>query len=94
MSGFIVRYHPLVLKEDLPNLSARDRERIRKAVENKLAVSPERYAKPLGHTLKGYWSLRAGDWRIIFTLEQSEIIVLHIGHRREVYSGKMRETDK
>ena len=37
-----------------------------------------------GHTL---YSLRVGDWRVIFAIESEErlVIVLHIGHRREVY---------
>ena len=29
--------------------------------------------------------LRVGDWRIIFDASLSEIVVLAIGHRREVY---------
>ena len=31
--------------------------------------------------------LRVGDWRIIFDASPSEIVVLAIGHRRDVYRG-------
>jgi mRNA interferase RelE/StbE len=36
---------------------------------------------------KGYYKLRMGDYRIIYQLEYDErlIIVLALGHRREVY---------
>ena len=91
MSGFSIRYHPLVLEKDLPKLGAADKDRVRKAIETKLLIAPEKYAKPLQSTLKGYWSLRAGDWRIIFKLQGKEIQVMCIGHRREVYKSKRRE---
>lgn len=37
-----------------------------------------------GHPL---YSLRVGDWRIIYAVEREQrvVVVLHIGHRREVY---------
>ncbi len=90
MSGFSVRYHPLVQEKDLPRLGAADKERIRKAIESKLFTAPEKYAKPLQSTLKGYWSLRSGDWRIIFKLQGKEIYVLCIGHRKDVYQVTRR----
>jgi mRNA interferase RelE/StbE len=31
--------------------------------------------------------LRVGDWRIIFDASPSEIVVLAVGHRRDVYRG-------
>jgi mRNA interferase RelE/StbE len=40
--------------------------------------------------LKGqrdHWRMRVGDWRIIYTIQDQELIVmvLRIAHRREVY---------
>jgi mRNA interferase RelE/StbE len=32
--------------------------------------------------------LRVGDWRIIFDASPTEIVVLAVGHRREVYRGE------
>jgi len=49
-------------------------------------IKPE----PLSGTLKGYWKLRVGDYRVIYTLKQSEklIVIEELGHRREIYKEK------
>jgi len=43
--------------------------------------------KPLKLTLKGKWSYRVGEYRIIYSVEHKVLVVyiLDIGHRREVY---------
>jgi len=43
--------------------------------------------KPLQLTLKGLYSWRTGDWRIVYRIERQRIEVVHatLGHRREVY---------
>jgi len=33
----------------------------------------------------GTYRFRIGDYRVIFDIEDDQIIVLRIGHRREVY---------
>jgi mRNA interferase RelE/StbE len=35
----------------------------------------------------GQWRLRDGDYRVVFELTNTEIIVKKIGDRREVYRG-------
>jgi len=44
--------------------------------------------KPLQLTLKGLYSWRTGDWRIVYRIERQRIEVVHatLGHRREVYT--------
>jgi mRNA interferase RelE/StbE len=61
------------------------RRKIRAAVDA-LSLVPER-GKPLQLTLQGLRSWRAGDFRIIYRLrqEQVEILVIAVGHRREIY---------
>jgi mRNA interferase RelE/StbE len=46
-----------------------------------------RGGKPLKGELKGYWSYRVGVYRVIYTIEASEVVVyvLRIQHRKEVY---------
>ena len=56
-------YHPDVKKIDLPKIDKKNKATIKKAIEERLAVQPESYGKPLQRTLKGYWKLRAGDFR-------------------------------
>ena len=82
---FTIRYHKEVVKNDIPALPAAVKERIKSAIETKLNLYPEQYALPLRRTLKGYWKLRVGDYRVIFEFDRSMIIVLGIGHRKDIY---------
>ena len=36
---------------------------------------------------EGHWRIRVGDWRIVYTIFDCELVVLvvKLGHRREVY---------
>jgi mRNA interferase RelE/StbE len=56
-----------------------------------LTEDPTR-GKPLQLTLRGLRSWRTGDWRIIYraTRERLEILVIAVGHRRDVYE-RIRE---
>jgi mRNA-degrading endonuclease RelE of RelBE toxin-antitoxin system len=59
-------------------------------IENALleiAATP-RAGKPLKGDLKGNYSQRVGDWRIIYSIEKTAIYVKDIRHRREVYRQK------
>ena len=48
---------------------------------------PRQIGEPLQGTLSGFWRYRVGDYRIICTFEHERLVVLvlRIGHRREVY---------
>ncbi|MGR3218511.1 MAG: type II toxin-antitoxin system RelE family toxin [Candidatus Anammoxibacter sp.] len=78
-------YHPDVKAIDIPLLNQRLKSRIKKAIEERLAISPHKYGKPLRKTLKGYWKLRVGDYRIIFKIVKNEVWIFGIIHRRDVY---------
>lgn len=41
--------------------------------------------KPLVGPLKGKWSLRVGDYRILYEFSENRLVILTINHRREVY---------
>ena len=58
-----LKYHPNVKKSDLPKIDAKNRNRIKRAIEERLTKNPEIYGKPLQRTLKGCWKLRVGDYR-------------------------------
>lgn len=62
------------------------RNRVEKACLE-LAESPER-GKPLQLALKGLRSWRTGDFRIVYRIveQRLEVIVVALGHRREVYA--------
>ena len=83
--GFTVSYHPSVKEKDLPKLDSIIKTRIKKAIETKLMTAPEQYGAPLRRTLKGYWKLRVGDYRVVFKIKGNEIVILAILHRKDVY---------
>ena len=89
MAGYRLLYHPLVLSRDVPRLDPPVRRRVRAAIERKLMDHPEASAKPLAHTTQRLWSLRVGDWRVIFALREDEIWILKIGHRRDVHEDRV-----
>ena len=79
------KYHPDVKRSDLPKIDVRNRGMIKRAIEDRLATQPETYGKPLRKTLKGYWKLRVGDYRIVFKVSSNSIFIFGIIHRKEVY---------
>ncbi|MBS3155595.1 type II toxin-antitoxin system RelE/ParE family toxin [Candidatus Woesearchaeota archaeon] len=66
-------------------LERKEQERITKKF-NELEKNPE-LGKPLTANLAGLWSLRFGDYRAIYQIKQSELIilVLKLGHRKNIY---------
>lgn len=82
---FEVIYHPNVVSKDIPRISRDFQLKIKRAIETKLMLYPEEFGEPLRRTLKGFWKLRVGDYRVIYKISGKEITILRIGHRREVY---------
>ena len=78
-------YHPDVRSQDIPSISRNLRERIARAIETRLTTEPERYGESLRRTLKGYWKLRVGDYRVVFKVVRNEVWIYGIIHRRDVY---------
>jgi mRNA interferase RelE/StbE len=85
-------YHPDVKKTDLPKIDKQNKAMIKRAIEESLAVQPESYGKPLQRTLKGYWKLRVGDFRVVFKIIRDEILILAIVHRKNIYSQVKKRT--
>ena len=83
--NFDIIYHLDVAETDIPKLSPFDKNKIRKAIEEKLTAHPEMFGKPLRRSLKGYRKLRVGDYRIIYRIEGKEVKIFYIGHRSIVY---------
>lgn len=47
--------------------------RIARALDTRLAVIPEQTGEPLRGTLKGYWKLRIGDYRVVYKIVRREL---------------------
>ena len=86
-----IEYLDSVVREDIPSLSEAARRRIRRAIELKLGSNPIEFGKPLRYSFKGARRLRVGDYRVIYLLELPDVVlILKIGHRREVYDAQRR----
>jgi len=84
---FELKYHPDVKAIDIPQLDAKLKARIKRAIETRLATEPQQYGAPLRKTLHGYWKLRVGDYRVVFKIAGSEVWILGIIHRKKVYEA-------
>ena len=82
---FDLRYHPDVRDIDIPQLNETLKKRVRKAIKERLSLSPHQYGEPLRKTLKGYWKLRVGDYRVIFKVVGNEVRIFAIINRKDVY---------
>ena len=78
-------YHPGISR-DVSSLPANIKNRIRRAIEERLATDSLRFGDPLKRSLRGYRKLRVGDYRVIYRIEKNNVVILKIGHRKEVYN--------
>ena len=83
--NYSIIYHPDVKKIDLPKIDARNKSMLKRAIEERLTTSPEVFGKPLRRSLKGYWKLRVGDYRVVFKISGDDIRILAIIDRKAVY---------
>jgi mRNA interferase RelE/StbE len=82
---FKLVYHSEVRETDIPKLDRKIQGRIKKAIESRLTVAPHQYGEPLKRTLKGYWKLRVGDYRVVFRVSGTEVWIFGIIHRKDIY---------
>lgn len=82
---FKLLYHPDVKTVDISPLDSKIKNRIKKAIETRLTTAPHQYGEPLRKTLRGYWKLRVGDYRVVFRIAKNEVWILGILHRKDVY---------
>ena len=87
---YTLLYHPDITRRDLPLIPLNVQSRIAKALAARLRESPEKHGQPLRGTLRGYWKLRVGDYRVVFKIADDEVWVLAILHRRAVYEDVLR----
>jgi mRNA interferase RelE/StbE len=73
--------------EDLLNLDKNMQKKIAVKVKDYLAKEPLTLGKPLQGIFKGLHRYRYGDYRIVYSIDRSNenVIILRIGHRKEVY---------
>jgi mRNA interferase RelE/StbE len=85
-----VRYKRSVAA-DVRRLDASTRLRVRAAIEQRLAADPRAGKRLSGlrerETRRPLWSLRVGDYRVIYAFSESElwVLVVRVGPRGGVY---------
>ncbi|MCL2464992.1 MAG: type II toxin-antitoxin system RelE/ParE family toxin [Micrococcales bacterium] len=52
-----------------------------------LAANPHRVGHPLRDELVGHWSARRGEYRVIYRIDDEQVVVLvvYVAHRRDAY---------
>ena len=88
-----VKIHRLVIEQDFKNISKSARKLILKTLFKKLGSAPEEYGAPLRYGLKGFWKLKIGEYRVVYSIKKKEVsvLVLKIGMHRdeEVYKDML-----
>jgi len=71
-------------RDDVEALDHLARKRLAKKMEQ-LAKDPFRQSKKIHDPALGSYRFRVGDYRVIFDIDGANIVILRIGHRREIY---------
>jgi mRNA interferase RelE/StbE len=69
---------------DIQGLDPATKERIGKTIL-RYEADPLKHAERLTDSRLGSYRFRVGDYRVVFDLEGEEIVILRVGHRREIY---------
>lgn len=77
-------------QRDIDKLDALVAKRILRFLHQRISVldNPRSIGQALaGSTLGNYWRYRVGDYRIVCDIQDKKVVVLvlRVGHRREVY---------
>ena len=72
------------VKRDLKKLSKAEARRIVDQLEEDLSRKPDRYPTLRGE-FAGLRKYRIGNYRVIFAVLDRDVLVLRIGHRRDIY---------
>nr|QNO55775.1 toxin RelE3 [Methanosarcinales archaeon ANME-1 ERB7] len=72
----------------------KDLENIDKKMQNRIAIKLKGYAKESFISTRklisqkiGTYRFRIGDYRVIFDIDGENIVILRIGHRRDIYNA-------
>ena len=70
--------------KDIRKLEQISKKRIGRALV-RYEEDPLKYAEKLIDPRLGTYRFRIGDFRVVFDLKGNEIIVLRVGHRKDIY---------
>ncbi len=81
--GFEVYYKESVYK-DLKKIDRKNRKKIMDKIDRAFSKEPPG-GKPLKGEYKGLFTCRTGDYRAVYTKIPAGILILRIGHRKNIY---------
>ena len=70
--------------KDIRQLDVVTKKGLKKKIEEYLKSSLL-YAKKLIYTSLGEYRWRIGNYRVVFDLKKNNVVILKIGHRKEIY---------
>ena len=73
-------------KRDLLKLDKKIRVRIASKLKF-FAAAPLKFSRKLSHPSIGSFRFRIGEYRVIFDLKDDAIVILKVGHRRDIYAN-------
>lgn len=80
-----------VAEKQLRKLDRQTQRRILDWLEDRIEAckNPRHFGEPLKGGHKGLWRYRIGDYRVLCDIQDQRVVVLvlAIGHRREIYRG-------
>ena len=74
------------VEKDLSRLGKPEARRILDKIEKELSARAAKYPLLKG-AFAGLRKLRVGDYRVIFAVLEQEVLILRIGHRRDIYKN-------
>ena len=83
-----MKYRLIYTRRALRDIDALDdltKKRIAKVLA-RYEGDPLKHAASMTDSRLGSYRFRIGDYRVIFDLEGKDIVVLRVGHRRELYT--------
>ena len=69
---------------DIRKLGNSTKLRVKMALE-RYADTPLQFAQRLTNSELGTYRFRVGDYRVIIDVEDDKVIILRVGHRRDIY---------
>lgn len=85
--AFNITYKKSVIR-DISRLDKKEARRIIDKIEKDLSEQAESYPVLKGE-FAGLRKMRVGDYRVVFTIIDKNVLVLRIGHRREIYKKEI-----
>ncbi|MBI4743734.1 MAG: type II toxin-antitoxin system RelE/ParE family toxin [Actinobacteria bacterium] len=76
------------VQRDLKKLSKAETHRILNQVEEELSKNADTYPVLKGQ-FAGLRKYRVGDYRVIYAILEDDVLVLRVGHRKDVYKKEI-----